>query len=259
MKNLALLLLLLLLNVFVDVVLSFPYRYSPSSFVVDLKKGENQLLLNVARMVDLIEEDNTLVFAERTLAIRFELDVVDKQIMFNDQPIELGVSTFQVEAQIITKPNNLQIRMMQEKSESGLVTVQVTANLLAESAVIVDDMVFRRIEIKQDIIKVNGELVRQTNAGHQMIDMFDCGSFIKWSVDPDSELPPPLSQGKERESNGVIRGFIGGSLCTMFFGIVFALREYIRNDQVEDEELDAPPAYHDLSKQNDHCFMYGVS
>jgi hypothetical protein len=45
----------------------------------------------------------------------------------------------------------------------------------------------------------------------------------------------------------VIRGFIGGCLFTMFFGIVFALREYIRSDQVQDEELDEPPAYEEIS------------
>jgi hypothetical protein len=45
-----------------------------------LKKGESQLLVDVARMIDLIEQDDTLVFSERTLAIRFELDVVDKQV-----------------------------------------------------------------------------------------------------------------------------------------------------------------------------------
>jgi hypothetical protein len=135
--------------------------------------------------------------------------------MFNDQPIELGVSTFQVEAQIFTKPNNVQnnkqIRMTQEKIESGLVTVQVTAILQEESAFINDDVVFRRIQVKQDIIEINHEKVASTNAGHQIIDMFACGSFIKWSVDPDADLPPPFYKGK------LYTSYLYSRLCSLFF------------------------------------------
>jgi hypothetical protein len=139
--------------------------------------------------------------------------------MFNDQPIELGVSTFQVEAQIFTKPNNVQnnkqIRMTQEKIESGLVTVQVTAILQEESAFISDDVVFRRIQVKQDIIEINHEKVAPTNAGHQIIDMFACDSFIKWSVDPDAGLPPPFYKGK------LYISYLHSRLCSLFFFFFF--------------------------------------
>lgn len=121
--------------------------------------------------------------------------------MCNGQPIEIGVSNIEVEAQMTSNPEKLIITSLEEEAiladsfDIGLVKVEVTANILEELKT-EDGLTFRRIGVKELITEINGERVVQTEAGQQILDVFDNGSLIKWSVDPLTGfmLPGPVDE-----------------------------------------------------------------
>lgn len=109
--------------------------------------------------------------------------------MCNGKPVEIGVSNIQVEAQMAANPSKLSITteedaaLLADSFDIGLVTVEVTATILDELKTD-DGMVFRRLSVQELITEVNGQKVVQTEAGQQILDIFDNGSLIKWSIDP---------------------------------------------------------------------------
>jgi hypothetical protein len=125
--------------------------------------------------------------------------------MCNGKPVEIGVSNIQVEAQMASNPEKLSIAseedaaILADSFDVGLVTVEVTASILDELKTD-DGMVFRRISVKELITEINGQRVVQTEAGQQILDVFDNGSLIKWSVDPLTGflLPGPATVDDDR-------------------------------------------------------------
>lgn len=109
--------------------------------------------------------------------------------MCNGQPVEIGVSNIQVEAQMVSNPEKLTITseedaaILADSFDTGLVTVEITATLLDELKTD-DGMVFRRLSVKELITEVNGAKVVQTEAAQQILDVFDNGALVKWTVDP---------------------------------------------------------------------------
>lgn len=109
--------------------------------------------------------------------------------MCNGRPVEIGVSNIEVEAQMASNPAKLSITSAEEAAiladsfDVGLVKVEVTASILDELKTD-DGMMFRRISVRELITEINGQRVVQTEAGQQILDVFDNGSLVKWSVDP---------------------------------------------------------------------------
>lgn len=124
--------------------------------------------------------------------------------MCNGKPVEIGVSNIEVEAQMASNPDKLAISseedaaILADSFDVGLVTVEVTASILDDLKTD-DGMVFRRISVQELITEINGQRVVQTEAGQQILDVFDNGSLIKWSVDPLSGfmLPGPVEVNED--------------------------------------------------------------
>ena len=119
--------------------------------------------------------------------------------MCNGKPVEIGVSNIQVEAQMASNPAKLAITseedaaILADSFDVGLVTVEVTATLLEELET-EDGMILRRIGVQELITEINGQKVVQTEAGQQILDIYDNGSLVKWAVDPLTGfmLPGPM-------------------------------------------------------------------
>ncbi|EPB87099.1 hypothetical protein HMPREF1544_06123 [Mucor circinelloides 1006PhL] len=223
-------------------------------------KGDEHLFVTVTRVDDLIDDDGSLL-AERIMAVRVTFDVVENQLMCNGKPVDIGVSNIQVEAQMANNPAKLSIAseedaaLLADSFDVGLVTVEVTASVLDELKTD-DGMVFRRISVRELITEINGEKVVQTEAGQQILDVFDNGSLIKWSVDPLTGfmLPGPAEIQDENvfqeddvfnivdcpgcesidlqdwwnETSTMNQGLIGGAFVAFFAGILLAIRELIK-------------------------------
>lgn len=133
------------------------------------------------------------------------------QLMCNGKPVEIGVSNIQVEAQMASNPAKLAIAseedaaLLADSFDVGLVTVEVTASILDEQKTD-DGMVFRRISVNELITEINGEKVVQTEAAQQILDVFDNGSLIKWSVDPLTGFMLPGAVPSENMENGKMNG-----------------------------------------------------
>ncbi|KAI8984364.1 hypothetical protein BDF20DRAFT_816653 [Mycotypha africana] len=242
--------------------------------------GDERLFVTVTRIDDLVDDDGSLL-AERIMAVKVTFDVVDNQLMCNGQPFDIGVSNIEVEAQVASNPDKLVINseedaaILADSFDTGLVTVEVTASVLDELKTD-DGMTFRRINVKEVITEVNGLKVVQTEAGQQILDVFDNGDFIKWSIDPLTGfmLPGPAIVEADNafsvvdcpschsfdlrnwwnENTTGMEGLIGGIIFAFVLCMCLAIRylitsaavetyEQIPAVQREDEEKEQPPAY----------------
>ncbi|KAG2211111.1 hypothetical protein INT45_011234 [Circinella minor] len=161
---------------------------------VDLAKepidnhGSEHLYVTVTRTDDLVDDDGSII-AERVMAVQVTFDVVENQVHCNGVPIEIGVSNIQVEVQMASNPEKLtitseeEVAILEDSFDIGLATVEVTATLLEELKTS-DGLTFRRLNVQERITEINGENVVQTEAGQQILDMYEDGSFERWTVDP---------------------------------------------------------------------------
>ncbi|KAI9266318.1 hypothetical protein EDC94DRAFT_34820 [Helicostylum pulchrum] len=243
-------------------------------------QGDEHLFVTVTRVDDLLDDDGSLL-AERIMAVRVTFDVYENQLMCNGRPVEIGVSNIEVEAQMASNPAKLSITSAEEAAiladsfDIGLVKVEVTASILDELKTD-DGMMFRRISVRELITEINGERVVQTEAGQQILDVFDNGSLVKWSVDPLTGFMLPGPEVMEfnsdyffnpahqeaenwwNEASDLSQGLIMGAIATFFLGLVLAVRQVITStnsnyesvalDQDEEAEQiwvqkEQPPAY----------------
>ncbi|KAG2200620.1 uncharacterized protein EV154DRAFT_556893 [Mucor mucedo] len=245
-------------------------------------QGDEHLFVTVTRVDDLLDDDGSLL-AERIMAVRVTFDVYENQLMCNGKPVEIGVSNIQVEAQMASNPAKLSITseedaaILADSFDVGLVTVEVTASILDELKTD-DGMVFRRISVQELITEINGQKVVQTEAGQQILDVFDNGALIKWSVDPLTGfmLPGPEAAKEENfldfvecpgcngvdnwwnEASNLSQGLVMGAICAFFLGFVMAVRQLVSSKYssyehvvlTEDEsseqiwaKKEQPPAY----------------
>ncbi|CAO3627752.1 unnamed protein product [Cunninghamella echinulata] len=150
--------------------------------------GDEHLFVTVTRVDDLIDDDGTIL-AERVMAVRVTFDVVENQVRCNGVPIEIGVSNIQVQVQMATDPTKLtmsspeEVALLEDSFDVGLATVQVTATLMDEM-VTPDGITFRRIAVQEKITEINNQKVVQTDAGQQVLDIFENGHLNKYTVDP---------------------------------------------------------------------------
>ncbi|KAI9498764.1 hypothetical protein BDB00DRAFT_783864 [Zychaea mexicana] len=150
--------------------------------------GSEHLYVTVTRTDDLVDDDGSIL-AERIMAVQVTFDVIENQLHCNGVPIEIGVSNIQVEAQIASNPEKLTIASEQDAAllvdsfDIGLATVEVTATLMEELKT-EDGLTLRRLSVQERITEINGQDVVQTEAGQQILDMYEDGSFERWAVDP---------------------------------------------------------------------------
>ncbi|CDS11476.1 hypothetical protein LRAMOSA03739 [Lichtheimia ramosa] len=138
------------------------------------------------------------------MAVQVSFDVIENQLHCNGVPIDVGVSNVQVEAAVAPNPEKLTIASEEEAAiledtfDIGLANVEVHATLLDEIK-LDDGTTFRRMAIEERITEINGEQVVQTNAGQQILDVFDNGKVERWTVDPLTGflLPGPAMIAEE--------------------------------------------------------------
>lgn len=118
------------------------------------------------------------------------------------------MSNVQVEAAVAPNPEKLMIASEEEAAiledtfDIGLANVEVHATLLDEIK-LDDGTTFRRMAIEERITEINGEQVVQTNAGQQILDVFDNGKVERWAVDPLTGflLPGPAMVAEEENAD----------------------------------------------------------
>ncbi|KAI8337029.1 hypothetical protein BC941DRAFT_426441 [Chlamydoabsidia padenii] len=170
-------------------------------------KGDEHLFVTVTRVDDLVDDDGSIL-AERVMAVRVTFDVVENQLRCNGVPVEIGVSNIQVEAQMASDPTKLtvesaeELALLQDSFDIGLATVEVTATLLDEMKT-EDGLTFRRIAVQEKITEINHEKVVQTNAGQQLLDIFDNGRLDRWNIDPTTGFLLPEQQEQEQQDQEI--------------------------------------------------------
>ncbi|CAO3600621.1 unnamed protein product [Absidia cylindrospora] len=246
-------------------------------------KGDEHLFVTVTRVDDLIDDDGSIL-AERVMAVRVTFDVAEnQQLRCNGVPVAIGVSNIQVEAQMASDPTKLSIEsaedmaLLQDSFDIGLATVEVTATLMDEMTT-EEGLTFRRIAVQEKITEINHEKVVQTEAGQQVLDIFDNGRLNRWAVDPvtgvllpdngdhqidqqqpeqDASIPWMMNNGDNgsgcadlldpmvqwwNDRSPLVRGTITGALCAFLFAVALFVRHLIVS---ANSAYDALPAYVD--------------
>ncbi|KAI8062385.1 hypothetical protein BC940DRAFT_322201 [Gongronella butleri] len=161
-------------------------------------KGDEHLYVTVTRVDDLVDDDGA-VLAERVMAVRVTFDVENNQLRCNGVPVSIGVSNIEVQVQMASDPSKLTIEsaeelaVLEDSFDVGLATVEVTATLMDEM-VTEEGVTFRRIAVEEKITEINHEKVVQTQAGQQILDIFETGALNKWTVDPLTGFMYPEEQ-----------------------------------------------------------------
>ncbi|KAL0092393.1 hypothetical protein J3Q64DRAFT_1718793 [Phycomyces blakesleeanus] len=221
-------------------------------------KGDEHLYITVTRVDDLVDDDGSLL-AERVMAVRVQFDVLEQQLRCNGVPVQIGVSNIQIEAQMAANPAKLSIEsaedaaVLEDSFDIGLATVEVNVSLMDQMTT-EDGLTFRRLLVQERITEINGLEVVQTEAGQQVLDVFDNGKLTQWGVDPLTGfmLPEPQANADQKaEEFGImsdsqttgcagafvadwwntqttmVRSLITGTLCAALFLIAVAIRQLI--------------------------------
>lgn len=135
---------------------------STTMTISETKTSNSEHFAVAVQRVDDLVNDNGELLAERIDAVIVNFDLKNDQLLVNNVPVELGISSFQViEAQIV--PANIKIEQLEEYADNfdiGLVTVQVST--AAESVPTTEEGVtLRRISITLRIIEIDGVSVVQ--------------------------------------------------------------------------------------------------
>lgn len=135
---------------------------STTMTISETKTSNSEHFAVAVQRVDDLVNDNGELLAERIDAVIVNFDLKDDQLLVNNVPVELGISSFQViEAQIV--PANIKIEQLEEYADNfdiGLVTVQVLT--AAESVPTTEEGVtLRRISITLRVIEIDGVSVIQ--------------------------------------------------------------------------------------------------
>ncbi|PKK80705.1 hypothetical protein RhiirC2_723803, partial [Rhizophagus irregularis] len=135
---------------------------STTMTISETKTSNSEHFVVAVQRVDDLVNDNGELLAERIDAVIVNFDLKNDQLLVNNVPVELGISSFQViEAQIV--PANIKIEQLEEYADNfdiGLVTVQVLT--AAESVPTTEEGVtLRRVSITLRIIEIDGVSVVQ--------------------------------------------------------------------------------------------------
>lgn len=149
----------------------------------------------VQRVDDLVS-DNGEFLAERIDAVIIDFDLKDDQLLVNNVPVELGISSIQIiEAQIVpANISNEQLKEYVDNFDIGLVTVQVSS--IAESIPTeVDDVTLRRISITIYIIEIDGISVTQSQGAIEKVMEFK----VLEITEGDKDVVVPLYTGEDNK------------------------------------------------------------
>ncbi|KAI8980316.1 hypothetical protein BDB01DRAFT_797340 [Pilobolus umbonatus] len=232
--------------------------------------GDNNLFVTVTRVDDLLDDDGSLL-AERIMAVRVTFAVVDNMLMCNGRPVEIGVSNFQIEAQMAANPDKLSIaseedlNILADTFDVGLVTVEITASILGETYSADDGLLFRRISVTELITEVNGYKVIQTEVSQQILDVFSNGIL---EMNPMNILIPADDVVFDQSLNTneisvfmsalkwwseqtiLIQTLMVCGIYVFFLGVALIIQHVTMASQTEyvlvtnkSDESDGPPAY----------------
>jgi hypothetical protein len=137
------------------------------------------------RRVDNIIDDNGDLVAAKAMAVIINFDVRDDQIVVNNVPVRLGVSSVEIiEAEIMASDlNETETKAIEHAFNVTLATVEVASS--AESFATSDPSVtLRRVTIRIRVIEVDGEEVVQTDAVERILELRVAAPAIHDLADP---------------------------------------------------------------------------
>lgn len=140
--------------------------------------------VRVRRVDSIIDDDGDLV-AAKAMAVIINFDVRDDQIVVNNVPVRLGVSSVEIiEAEIMASDlNETEAEAIAHTFNVTLATVEVSST--AEAFATSDPSVtLRRVTIRIRVIEVDGEEVVQTDAVERILELRVATPAIHDLADP---------------------------------------------------------------------------
>ncbi|CAG8693674.1 2609_t:CDS:2, partial [Ambispora leptoticha] len=165
--------------------------------------------VEINRIDDLVDDDGELL-AERLESVIIEFELNDDQLLVNNVPVGLGVTSItEIEAKIISTTNSTDDEAIEELDDSfdiGLVTVEVSST--AESFPTEDPSVsLRRVTISTRIIEIDGIDIVQTDAVEKILEvktlnvLDDDSEDVEFVPNTGDNLESPLSITHDGEAS----------------------------------------------------------
>ncbi|KAF9116809.1 hypothetical protein BGX27_010426 [Mortierella sp. AM989] len=160
---------------------------------VHTKPNVDTFVVTVQRTDDLLADDGTFL-AERVMAIAFDFDVQDHEVLINKVPLKLESQekpeepitvTVTMNAGVIVGPAldpETKMDDLMNAFDTGLVTVQVTAS--TDFVTAEDGSIIRRVTLQETIVEVNGHEIIQTDAAQQVLEIMPDGSLGSYTPIP---------------------------------------------------------------------------
>ncbi|KAI8050239.1 hypothetical protein BDF22DRAFT_602680, partial [Syncephalis plumigaleata] len=157
--------------------------------------GDETFAVKVERVDDLLDDDGRII-AERIMDVKLNFDINDDEVLVNGVPVDLGLSTIQVETDILVSPRGQAAGITSEDVEPAFDTGIVTLKVKAQADEILVDaidlgepdansnapvditeslMKVRRIVVTARILEINGHDVVQTDLIEQVLDILPTG------------------------------------------------------------------------------------
>jgi len=166
--------------------------------VSETKTSTSEHFAVAVKRVDDLVGDNDELLAERIDVVIIDFDIKDDQLLVNNVPVELGISSVQViEAQIV--PANINTEQLKEYADNfdiGLVTVQVSS--VAESIPTEEEGVtLRHISIIIHIVEIDGVDVIQSQGAVEKVLEFK----VLEIADGDKDVIVPFYPAEDLSSH----------------------------------------------------------
>ncbi|KAI9591706.1 hypothetical protein BDF19DRAFT_453963 [Syncephalis fuscata] len=156
--------------------------------------GDETFAVTVERVDDLLDDDGRII-AERVMDVKLNFDINDDDVLVNGVPVDLGLSTIQVETDVLVAPRGQMAGLTADDVEpafdTGIVKLKVKAQAdeILVDALDIDDsneetvdisetmLKVRRVVVTARILEINGHDVVQTDLIEQVIDIMPSGAI----------------------------------------------------------------------------------
>lgn len=162
----------------------------------DTSPSTERFAVKVKRVDNIIDDDGSLV-AAKAIAVIINFDVRDDQIVVNNVPFQLGVSSVEViEAEVVASDlSEAEAEAIAETLNVTLATVEVSSAV--EAFATTDPAItLRRVTIRIRVVELDGDEVVQTDAVERILELRVATPAIHDLADPHRTNPYANSEMK---------------------------------------------------------------
>jgi hypothetical protein len=188
-------------------------------------RDRSSFIVEVTRQDELKDDDD--LKATQTQVVLLSIDVENDELLVNNQPVGMGLTTMQVEAStMIGTADNFTVDEALDNMAIGIIDVEIQAE---GETVEEDGQIYRQIRLVERVVAIDGDTVEQEEASQLVVQIFSDGFIVRSSLDEDDMDEDCMHSKDDEDPADSLRvcPFMTGSLLLLGFALV-GLAMYIR-------------------------------